>query len=71
MLRYSIKQKSRGHLTLSGTLAIALALSAGCQAWTSSPLPVGLNTKSERKVMRQAKQDPFPSPKDVGIEADH
>lgn len=44
-----------------------LAAIAGCQSWTSSLS--GLRaTKGERRVVQQAKNDPFPSPSDVGMQ---
>ncbi|NOY29859.1 MAG: hypothetical protein GXP28_06675 [Planctomycetes bacterium] len=41
----------------------------GCQSWQSSSVLPGLTaTKDERLVVKQAKNDPFPSPSDVGIQ---
>jgi len=42
----------------------------GCQSWLASSSLTGLTaTKGERLVVKQAKNDPFPSPSDVGIKA--
>jgi len=42
----------------------------GCQAWqSSSALPGLLVSKAERQAVDQAKNDPFPSPSDVGMSA--
>ena len=49
--------------------AILFAL-AGCQSWQSSTGIPGLGfSKVERQIVKQAKNDPFPSPKQVGMEA--
>jgi hypothetical protein len=56
--------------TRASTLAIAavfgLAASLGCQSFLPGKL-----TKfgEERRIIKQAEHDPFPSPADVGIEA--
>ncbi len=48
-------------------LGICLIASSGCQTWRSSAIP-GLGSKQgERQVLREAKNDPFPSPSDVGM----
>lgn len=44
---------------------------AGCQSWQSSSGLPGLSfSKVERQIVKQAKNDPFPSPKQVGMEAE-
>jgi len=51
-------------------LSVLLVLFAtiGCQSWhTSSVLPGLTASKGERLVVKQAKNDPFPSPSDVGF----
>jgi len=46
-----------------------LFASSGCQSWRSAAVP-GLSSKQgERQILKQAKQDPFPSPSDVGMQA--
>jgi hypothetical protein len=46
--------------------AFVFALAAGCQAL----MPSKLTTFGEdRRILKQAEHDPFPSPADVGIEA--
>ena len=52
------------------TAALALvAAFAGCQAWQSSTgIPVIGSSKGERQIVKQAKNDPFPSPDQVGLE---
>jgi len=40
----------------------------GCQMWRSSLAIPGLGSKKvESRVLREAKNDPFPSPSDVGM----
>jgi len=52
---------------LAGCLVLVAAI--GCQSWQSSASLSGLTaSKDERLVVKQAKNDPFPSPSDVGIE---
>jgi hypothetical protein len=54
-------------LTLGVVLISALA---GCQSWQSSTGIPGLGaSKVERQIVKQAKNDPFPSPDQVGMEA--
>jgi len=50
--------------SLLGTVVIA---SSGCQSWHSAAIPGLASKQGERQVLRQAKQDPFPSPSDVGM----
>jgi len=50
------------------SVVILLVAGTGCQTWRSSAAIPGLfPQKGERKILRQAKQDPFPSPSDVGM----
>jgi len=52
---------------LGGCLVFVAAL--GCQSWLPSSALSGLTaTQGERLVVKQAKNDPFPSPSDVGIQ---
>jgi len=45
-----------------------LFVSHGCQSWQTSSAFTGLTaSKGERLVVKQAKNDPFPSPSDVGF----
>jgi len=42
--------------------------SSGCQTWHASSAIPGLKSKQgERQVLREAKNDPFPSPSEVGM----
>ena len=57
------------HVRIAAALA-CLTLLAGCQTWQPSPGLPGLGfSKVERQIVKQAKNDPFPSPKQVGMEA--
>lgn len=62
-------------LNISHALRLSVALllfcgMTGCQVWNASSILPGLTaSKSERVVMKQAKNDPFPSPRDVGMKA--
>ena len=50
------------------SLIVGMGISGGCQTWqTSAVIPSFGATSGERQVVRQAKNDPFPSPRDVGI----
>ena len=57
-------------LVVPSTLFAILMLSAttGCQSW-NSVLPNLTTSKGERQVVQQARNDPFPSPADVGLKA--
>jgi hypothetical protein len=51
------------------TGVLLIAALAGCQSWQSSPGLPGLGaSKVERRIVKQAQNDPFPSPDQVGIE---
>jgi len=58
------------HIT---TLRLALGISlicatAGCQAWQSTLGATGLGfSNGERQIVKQAKNDPFPTPDQVGM----
>jgi len=62
------KKRARPHWLLAVHCVGCLWLvGSGCQTWRSSSIP-GLDLgKSDRQVLRQAQQDPFPSPSDVGM----
>jgi hypothetical protein len=54
---------------LTAGLLLIAALS-GCQSWQSSHGIPGLGaSKKERGIVKQARNDPFPSPEQVGMEA--
>ena len=56
-------------LRLSAGILLLLAFT-GCQSWQSPSVLPGLTaSKGERLVMQQAKNDPFPSPSEVGMKA--
>ncbi len=62
-----LMQSIWSRLTVGVVLTFALA---GCQSWQSSTGIPGLGfSKVERQIVKQAKNDPFPSPKQVGMEA--
>jgi hypothetical protein len=45
-----------------------VVVAAGCQGLSSPSLIPGLaESRRERQIVRQAENDPFPSPSDVGI----
>jgi hypothetical protein len=48
-----------------GAAAFVLTLAAGCQTLLPSKLT---NFGEDRRILKQAQNDPFPSPADVGIE---
>lgn len=49
-------------------IGVCLIASNGCQTWQStSALPGMVSNQGERQVLREAKNDPFPSPSEVGI----
>lgn len=53
---------------LKSVLGMGLIVSSGCQTWHSSSALPGLKSKQgERQVLREAKNDPFPSPSEVGM----
>ncbi len=48
-----------------------LAATIGCQNWQTSSAFSGLTAdKGERLIKKQAKNDPFPSPSDVGFKGE-
>lgn len=63
----TIEKYFRGFLCAT-LLTLGLIASSGCQMWHSSSAIPGMASKQgERKVLREAKNDPFPSPSDVGL----
>ena len=61
-------KKNKRWLCVSCLLGCCLIASSGCQIWQSSSVIPGMGSKqSERRVLREAKNDPFPSPSDVGM----
>ncbi len=60
--------KTKIWLCAASLVGSCLIASSGCQAWQSSSAISGLGSKQgERQVLREAKNDPFPSPSDVGM----
>ncbi len=58
-------QSTRLRLALGISLILAMA---GCQAWHSKLGAPGFGfSKGERQIVEQAKNDPFPSPDQVGM----
>ncbi len=55
-------------LVAAGLVVAGLVVASGCQGLSSSSLIPGLaESRRERQIVRQAENDPFPSPGDVGI----
>ena len=55
-------------LQVVSLLGCCLITSGGCQTWQSSSVLPGFTGKQgERQVLREARNDPFPSPADVGM----
>jgi hypothetical protein len=51
------------------TGVLLIAALTGCQSWQSSPgIPRLGASKVERRIVKQAQNDPFPSPDQVGME---
>ncbi len=67
----ALMQSTWSRLTVGFTLLFAfIFVLAGCQTWqSSSGLPGWGFSKVERQIVKLAKNDPFPSPKQVGLEA--
>lgn len=66
----------RQHVEFAGRLSVwavmfgGLLVSTGCQTWRSAAVIPGLSsTSGERAILTQAKNDPFPSPADVGMKS--
>jgi hypothetical protein len=56
---------SMTHLTAARcALAAALGILAGCNAFAPSGFGA---SRSEKRIIKQAEVDPFPSPADVGL----
>lgn len=67
MRRCVVSFRSRSVLAL---FTVGLLVSVGCQTWRSAAVIPGLSsTSGERAILSQAKNDPFPSPSDVGMGA--
>ncbi len=63
-----IGEKIRHWVCAASLLGACLMAVCGCQTWQSSSAIPGMGSKqSERQVLREAKNDPFPSPSDVGM----
>jgi hypothetical protein len=61
-------QSVKGWLGRVSLIACCSLPVAGCQAWHHAAAIPGLgSTQGERQVLKQAKNDPFPSPSDVGL----
>jgi hypothetical protein len=62
---FVVNQRRRLPVTSSLTVIFILLLSVGCQAF----LPSKLTSFGEnRQIIKQAENDPFPSPADVGLD---
>lgn len=48
-------------------LAVMLSTSPGCQAFAPSALGTLAASREEKRVLKAAEADPFPSPDDVGL----
>jgi len=49
--------------------ALVVAISMGCQAVAPGSLAALTASGQEKKILKQAEVDPFPSPADVGLGA--
>ena len=49
-------------------LALASGAAAGCQSFAPGDLAGLTASKGEKKILKLAKADPFPSPAEVGLE---
>jgi hypothetical protein len=49
-------------------LVVALACSMGCQAFAPSGASGLFADREEKRILKMAKADPFPSPADVGLD---
>jgi hypothetical protein len=64
-----IRKRLDHRLSVATLIGVCLIASNGCQSWQSSAALPGLVSGSgERQVLREAKNDPFPSPSEVGIQ---
>lgn len=53
---------------VASLLVSCLLMSSGCQTWRSSSALAGMGTKKgDKQTVKEAKNDPFPSPADVGL----
>ena len=50
-------------------LAFVVAISAGCQSFAPGSIAALTTSGQEKKILKQAEVDPFPSPADVGLSA--
>ena len=50
-------------------LIIAAVACMGCQTAVPNDWPGMKSVREEQKILKLAKRDPFPSPKDVGLDA--
>lgn len=63
-----VARRTRLLITMGGMFFIALT---GCQIWQTTSSIAGLGTSSkERQIVKQAMNDPFPSPDQVGVESE-
>ena len=49
-------------------VALTLVLSTGCQTFAPGALDGLTASRGEKRALKQAETDPFPSPADVGLE---
>lgn len=57
----------RKHIWSFGVTLMAWTLVSGCTAWQDSSPPGLGKWNNERRILQEAKNDPFPSPEQVGI----
>ena len=65
MQQCSAVKRWLGATSLLGMLLIA---PCGCQTWRSAAIPGLASKQGEQQVLRQARQDSFPAPSDVGMD---
>ncbi len=67
-MRHCLKYPQR--VLVAALLSVFITFSVGCAMWRSaSAIPHISSKQGEREVLEQAKNDPFPSPADVGLQS--
>jgi hypothetical protein len=59
----------RARIHVAGWVLAASALACtGCQAFAPGAVPGAFAARDEKQIVKLAKNDPFPSPADVGLD---
>ena len=53
---------------VAALIFVAIAASSGCQSLALGSMAGFSAAREEKKILKQAEHDPFPSPADVGLE---